>query len=414
MAETAPPPRSAILAASLGQALEWYDVALHGYFGYFITRAFFPSVEQGLGLALAMAGFALPWLARPLGALLLGRQADRAGRRGALRRAMLLMLLGTALITLMPPYASIGLAAPCGILLARLLQGLAAGGEFGIAAAYLAEHAPGRRGAVTSWLFAAQGAGTLLAALAGSALSTHAPMDALEAWGWRIPFALGLLGALLGYWLRGRLEEGRVAPPPAPLPHPCLMELGLRLLVAALGLLLPTAVGSLLIFMMMSTVLELRLDPASGFLATLAASLLLVGGAPLAGRLADRLGRIRPMACAGLLLLASILPCLLLLEARPEPLLAVAAILWLVALRAAYVGPLPALLAEVFPPATRATGLAFSYTATALLFGGFEPPALAWLTEVTGHRLIPGICLVALGTLSLAALAVARRRFRIA
>ncbi|WP_247882154.1 MFS transporter [Azospirillum sp. TSH100] len=131
-----------LIATSIGNALEWYDIAVYGFFALYITKAFFPAANETVGLLLAFGTFAISYLARPLGALVLGNYADRVGRKAAMLACILLMVLGTAMITFMPGYASIGILAPIGILVARLIQGFSAGGEFGSATAFLVEHAP--------------------------------------------------------------------------------------------------------------------------------------------------------------------------------------------------------------------------------------------------------------------------------
>ena len=174
-------------------------VVIYGYFAIAISRTFFPTDDPTTGLLLALGTFAVAYVSRPLGAIILGSYADTAGRKPAMLISILLMVLGTAMIVFMPGYASIGVLAPIGILVARLIQGFSAGGEFGSATAFMVEHSPERRGYIASWQFASQGLSTLMAALAGLALTSWMPAGMVMAWGWRIPFALGLLIGPVGF-----------------------------------------------------------------------------------------------------------------------------------------------------------------------------------------------------------------------
>src|ERR1700741_2627402 len=164
-------PWRVVVAASIGNALEWFDLVVYGFFAVFISRLFFPAGNDTVSLLLTLGTFGLTFFMRPLGAVVLGAYADRAGRKAALTLSILLMMAGTLIIATLPTYETIGVAAPLILVVARLMQGFSAGGEFGSATAFLAEHVPGRRGFFASWQIASQGLTTLLAALFGFVLT---------------------------------------------------------------------------------------------------------------------------------------------------------------------------------------------------------------------------------------------------
>src|SRR5579859_1059944 len=197
-----------ILAASIGNALEWFDLVVYGFFAVTIAKLFFPARTEAISLMLTLGTFGISYMIRPLGGLVLGSLADRAGRKVSLLLSIGLMMIGTLTIAVMPPYAVIGLWAPVGIMLSRLVQGFSAGGEFGASTAFLVEHAPERRGFMGSWQFASQGLSTLLASGFGALLTSQLTTAQLESWGWRIPFLFGLAIGPVGFYIRRYVDEG--------------------------------------------------------------------------------------------------------------------------------------------------------------------------------------------------------------
>jgi len=177
-----------IVATSIGNALEWYDIAVYGYFAIYVSKAFFPNDDPTTSLLLTFGTFGLSYLARPIGGVMLGAYADRYGRKASLMVSIVMMTFGTLALALMPTYATIGLLAPIAVILARLVQGFSAGGEFGSSTAFLVEHMPHRRGFVASWQFASQGLSGLLASGFGAWLTSAMSLADLQSWGWRIPF----------------------------------------------------------------------------------------------------------------------------------------------------------------------------------------------------------------------------------
>ena len=192
----------AVAAASIGNALEWFDFVVYGFFAVTIAKLFFPTGNESVSLLLALATFGVTFFVRPLGAIVLGGYADRYGRKAAFTLTIGLMIIGTAMIAVTPVYATVGLLAPLLIVLARIVQGVSAGGEFGSATAFLAEQNPQRRGFFGSWQFASQGLTTILATGFGVTLTSLLSSEELERWGWRVPFIFGLLIAPVAWYIR--------------------------------------------------------------------------------------------------------------------------------------------------------------------------------------------------------------------
>lgn len=183
--ESAPPlsksmVRRIVFSSSVGNALEWFDFLVCGYFAALIAKAFFPSNDEWLSTMLAIGTFGISFLMRPLGAIVLGVYGDRKGRKAALTLAILLMMIGTLTMAVMPTYQQIGVAALLLVLLAHLIQGFAVGGEFGSATAFMVEHSASKRGYYASWQFASQGLAAILAAVFGTLLSAWLPPTQLE------------------------------------------------------------------------------------------------------------------------------------------------------------------------------------------------------------------------------------------
>ena len=401
-----------VVAVSIGNALEWYDISSYGYFAVYVSRAFFPNSDPTISLLLTFGTFGLAFLIRPIGGVVLGAYADRHGRKASLMVSIVLMTAGTLAIAIMPSYQTIGLVAPIAVLAARLVQGFSAGGEFGSSTAFLVEHAPGRRGFIASWQFASQGLGQVLSSLFGIGLTSWMTATDLNSWGWRIPFLFGILVGPVGIYIRNHLEDA-TAPPAAK--HESVVgkvftEQKLRVVLAIGALAVSTAVNYLIVYMPTYVVKTLNLAPTVGFTATLAAAVAVTILTPVAGTVSDRVGRTTHMIAVGLLLLVSVFPAFLLLTRTPVAAVIVLAVLYLATLKALYFGPLAALMSELFPAATRATGLGLSYNIGVTVFGGMGPAFMTWLG---GFALIgdlaPGYYLMAVCVLSLWALATIRR-----
>jgi len=401
-----------IAATSIGNALEWYDISVYAYFAVYISKAFFPNDDPTTSLLLTFGTFGLSYLARPIGGVMLGAYADRYGRKASLMVSIVMMTFGTLAVAVMPGYATIGILAPIAVILARLLQGFSAGGEFGSSTAFLVEHMPHRRGFVASWQFASQGLSTLLAAAFGVWLTTTmAPAD-LESWGWRIPFLFGVLIGPIGIYIRNNIDDA-TAPPAAKnesVVTRVFAEQKLRVLLGIGAIAVTTSVNYLIVYMPTYAVKTLNLPPIVGFVATFAAGMVLTFLTPVAGMISDKVGRTTHMIAVNLLLLVSIYPAFLLLTRNPTPTVIVVAVFWLAILKSLYYGPLAALMSELFPAATRGTGLGLGYNIGVTLFGGMGPVIMTWLGGIAFiGDLAPGYYLTLVCVVSLSALITIRR-----
>ena len=401
-----------VIATSAGNALEWFDVAIYGFFAVYIGKHFFPAVNETVSLLLTFGTFGASYLVRPLGGMVLGAYADRRGRKAALIASVGLMMVGTAIIALVPDYATLGLAAPLAVFAARLIQGFSAGGEFGASTAMLIEHAPHRRGFLASWQFATQGLATLLAASFGYGLARLMPPADLAAWGWRLPFFFGLLIGPVGLYLRRFIEDAEDFTHSVRTETPVrdVLRQQKRLVLTAIGLLtVSTAVNYLLQYVPTYAIRELHLPAATGFAATMLGGVILTVVTPFAGHLSDRIGRRTQMAWTAALFLASAYPGFLWATDHPGAVSLFGLIAWLALLKSIYFGALPALMAEIFPTATRATGMSIGYNIGVAVFGGFTPAIVTWLLSATGDKGAPSYWLIFTAMVSLSALAYVSR-----
>ncbi len=399
-----------IVAASVGNALEWYDFIVFGFFAPQIAGAFFPHAS----LLLAFGTYGASFLARPIGAAIIGAYADRRGRRAALSLSIWLMALGTLLMVIMPRYDRIGAAASFGILGARLIQGFSAGGEFGGATALMIEHAPKRAGFFGSFQNTTQSIAAILGSVAGWTLSTQISHAALAEWGFRLPFVLGLLVAPVGLYVRRHVPDAarRAEVAKSPLRELLRLYPG-RVLLGACTVAAGTASTYMAIYLPTYAQKHLHLAASGSFAATMAVACVPLLVIPLSGHFSDRRGRLLPMLWgAGALLLLSY-PGFLLVVAYPTATMLGCVLVTLTALRSAYAAPMPALLGEMFPAEVRGVGMSLSYTLGVITFGGFANLILEWLIERTGDASVPGYYLAATAAVTFAALLVIRKTIKL-
>jgi MFS transporter, MHS family, proline/betaine transporter len=410
-----PTDRRQIAAAIVGNALEWYDFTIYGYLAVTIARLFFPPQNSLAPLATTLALFGGAFFVRPVGGIIMGHFADLYGRKSVLIAMIALMTLGTLMIAAAPSYADIGRLAPVTILAARLIQGLSVGGEFGSATTLLIEVAPpGKRGLYGGWQFAGQGAAILLAGIVGSGLTQALTPEQIDAWGWRVPFIIGLIIGPIGIYLRWRLQETRefqrvrATRRGRALPIVQVMAEMKGRVLAGFALMAggTAAVYVLFVFMPTYAMQVLRLDMTTAFAAPLAAGAAVTIFCPIGGYASDLFGRRRVMLVAVLLLLAALYPCFQWLHAAPSlGRLVTVEILFGVVI-SAYAGPLGTAIAELFPTASRATATSVSYNLGVALFGAMAPLIVAWLIAVTGSALAPAEYVMAALLISLATLIV--------
>ncbi|MFJ1208643.1 MFS transporter [Burkholderia pyrrocinia] len=413
--------RRTILATTVGNALEYFDFTVYGFLAFIIGKLFFPSFDAAGQLLLAVGTFGAGFVMRPLGGVVIGAYADRAGRKPAMVLTIFLMALGCGLIAVTPTYAEIGVAAPILIVVARSIQGFSAGGEFGASTTLLVEHAqPRSRGYMASWQFASQGLGVLMAALTVAILSFALTPDALERWGWRVPFALGMLIAPVGAYIRRRLEEthagetaqhapggarrsGRVA---------TLCRAHGRAVIVAIMITMGGTGASYVVSFYMPTyaIHELGMNPAVALSAAALTGALAFGCASLVGRWSDRVGR-KPLIVAGrIILVLLIYPAFAWLKASPTPAVLFTVVGLLTVVLAIQAVPSITILPEMFPESVRATGMSLVYSVGVAIFGGFAPFISTWLVNASGNKVAPAWYLIVVALVSMAGLPYLRDR----
>ncbi len=394
-----------IAATVAGNALEFYDFLTYSAFAVYIGKTFFPSDSALASLLLSLATFGVGFFTRPLGGVLIGAYADRAGRRPALLLTISLMAVGTLALVVTPGYAQIGVAAPVILVLARLVQGLALGGEVGPSTAVLLECAPrGRRGVFTSWQGASQGLAVLAAGVAGLILALALSKEELAAWGWRIPFALGLVIVPVGLVIRRQLPETLQSPGR----HGSLGVLRIlwrehrRVLVLAVMIIMcltiTTYVGN---YMTTYALTVLGMPAAQAMWGTLVNGAVMAGGALAGGALSDRLGRKPVMIVPRVALMLAIYPAFAFLV-QAHAAWALALVTALITLLSVISGAaMMAALAEAFPNAVRSSGFAVAYAVSVSVFGGTTQFVIAWLTGITGDPMAPTYYVIATSAISL-------------
>ena len=386
--------RWAIAAAVVGNAIEFFDFLAYSFYSVYIGRAFFPTRDEFFSLLLSLATFGVGFVMRPLGGFVIGSFADRAGRRPAMVLTISLMTVGTMGVALTPSYATIGIAAPIILVLARLVQGLALGGEVGPSTALLMEAAPpGRRGAWVSWQGASQGAATLMAGVAGLTLATLLDAKQMAAWGWRLPFLFGLLIVPVGIYIRRSLPETLETRAPHDAEggavrriwrhHQAALWLGLTIVMCQ------TISAYVCSYMTTYALTALAMPAAQAMVATVMTGIATVLGAKLGGHLSDRVGRKPVMIVSRVLMLLAVYPAFVFLIQSPDVwvLGSVAAVLAL--LTSAGTAASMVALVEVFPAAVRSSGMSITNAVSVSLFGGTTQFVNAWLIGATGNKLSP-------------------------
>lgn len=389
-----------VLASSAGTIIEWYDFYLYGSLAVFFSTLFYPPNDPTAALLVSVATFATGFVVRPFGALLFGSLGDRLGRKHTFLLTLILMGISTTLVGFLPTYATIGFAAPIALVVLRLVQGLAIGGEYGGAAIYVAEHAPAnRRGFFTSFIQTTATVGFFVAILIVLACRLSLGEEAFRAWGWRIPFLLSALLLMLSIYLRMKLSKspifeqmrqaGKVSR--APIRESFGTGQGLRYSLYALfgataGLGCVWYTGQFYALYFLQSVLKMDFLTAN-----VCVAVALAIGTPLivvSGALSDRIGR-RPLIVAGLLLAAALyIPIYMGITAAAaaQNYIAVTALILAQLIFVALVyGPNAAFLVELFPARLRYTSLSLPYHIGTGIFGGFVPLISLSVVSYTGN-----------------------------
>ncbi|KQQ57600.1 MFS family transporter [Pseudomonas coleopterorum] len=366
----------AIVGASSGNLVEWFDFYVYAFCAIYFAPAFFPSDDPTVQLVNTAGVFAAGFLMRPIGGWLFGRVADKHGRKNSMMISVLMMCAGSLVIACLPTYATIGVWAPIILLLARLFQGLSVGGEYGTTATYMSEVAlRGQRGFFASFQYVTLIGGQLLAVLTVVILQQFLDEQELRAWGWRIPFFVGAVAAIISLLLRRTLEETSTAETRNDKDAGSIAGLFKNHSAAFITVLGYTAGGSL-IFYTFTTYMQKYLVNTAGLHAK-TASLIMTGALflymcmqPLFGMLADRIGRRTSMLWfAGLGTLCT-LPILMVLKTVTSPFLAFVLITLALAIVSFYTSISGLVKAEMFPPQVRALGVGLAYAVANAVFGG--------------------------------------------
>ena len=398
----------------IGNALEWYDFAIYGYFAVQIGCHFFPHDDAVAELLSAFGVFAIGYLMRPIGGVLVGHIGDKFGRRTALTFSVTAMAIPTFLVGLLPTYQTIGVLAPIGLTLLRVVQGLSVGGEYPSSMVFLVEHAPeGRRGLMGAFAATGSAIGILLGSAVGAAFAASMSTTTLDAWGWRIPFLLGLVVGIAGYILRRHVLETGV--PEKRIRAPIVETLydHWRVVAAFAGLSVFSAVIFYIGFVYMVSWLQTAdgIPPSRSLEINTFSMVVSLPVLIVAGWSSDWIGRKPLMLLASMSGLIGALPLFWLLN-HPSDLFAQLGQLGLVLLSGIYYGALPATLVEAAPQTVRCTAVALGYNLCVGLFGGLSPLAATWLVQRTGNELAPAFLIMAAAAVTFATLFTFQETYR--
>ncbi|QBY51322.1 MFS transporter [Cupriavidus oxalaticus] len=400
--------RRAIVATVIGNGLEWFDFTVYSFFAVIIARLFFPTGDELSSLLLAVATFGVGFFMRPVGGIIIGIYADRVGRKAALSLTILLMAVGTTLIGIAPTYDQVGPFAPMLIVLARLLQGFSAGGEMGGATAFLTEYAPEReRAYYSSWIQASIGVAVLLGAAVGTFVTSSLPPEALNSWGWRLPFLIGMLIGPVGYYIRHHLDETPTFQQTKDKTDSPLKEVLRdypRQTAASFSMVILWTVCTyvLLFYMPTYAVKVLKVPQSSGFVAGMVGGMAILVFAPLVGRLADRFGRRILLSGSAALIFVLAWPMYVYINQVPGLFSLLVFQLVFGVLIAGYTGPILAAFSELFPAKVLSTGLSVAYNLAVTIFGGFASFIITWLIATTGSTMAPAFYVMIAAAISFA------------
>ncbi|GGF10137.1 citrate-proton symporter [Aliidongia dinghuensis] len=403
----------AILRVSSGNFLEMYDFFIFAYVAKQIGDTFFPGGSDFIKLMAAFSTFAVGFMMRPLGAIILGAYIDHVGRRKGLIVTLGLMSLGTLSLAVTPGYETIGILAPIIIVCGRLLQGFSAGVELGGVSVYLSEIAtPGNKGFYVAWQSGSQQVAVILAALLGILLNYYLPADLMKSWGWRIPLFVGCLIVPFIFVLRASLKETEEFA--SRKRHPTLGEIyrstfaNFGLVICGMLLVLTTTVLFYFITAYTPTFGKevLKLSALDALTVTLCVAVSNLFWLPTIGALSDRIGRTPILIFCTVMSIISAYPALSWLIAAPSFGNLMVVELWLSFVYAAYNGAMVVYLTEIMPVAVRTAGFSLAYS-LATCFGGLTPLIATWLINETGNRAAAGWWLSIAGVLSLLAVLAA-------
>lgn len=394
-----------ITGITIGNAIEFYDFAIYGTFAVLIGRLYFPGESDFAKQMLTFATLGVGFLMRPLGAVLIGLYSDRYGRKPALIFTMWLMALGTFIFVVTPTYQQIGMIAPILIVLARLIQGFAIGGELGSSTTMLMEYADDHsRGFYGSWQVFGQGLNTLLASGVGVAIGHYLPEAEVGRWGWRLGFAGGLIIIPIALYIRRFLPEtAKLGSKKESSGLGLLFTEYPRELLGGILIIMGSTVSIYIVLFYMSNyaITQLNFPFAISMRASCVAALIQVCLVPFVGKLSDKVGRKKIIFWSRLPIVLLIYPMFVWLNS--EPTLSVLLIVVFILSIFLVFNATPSLIicAENFPSHVRTTGLSMVYSIAVMIFGGFAQFIATWMIQITGNPNAPAFYVIGTGLVSL-------------
>ena len=407
--------RRVIAAGAIGNVLEWYDFAVYGYFAAAIGRAFFPSEDPVAQVLSAFGIFAVGFLMRPIGGAVIGAIGDRLGRRAALTFSVAAMAVPTFLVGVLPDYQTLGIAAPILLTLLRMVQGLSVGGEYTTSIIFIIEQSPPNRRAFVGALGCCGAVGgILLGSATGALLASVMSEQALESWGWRLPFLLGLLVGIAGVVLRRHVHEAprTVSAARSPLLDTVRNHGPLLARLAALSVF--NSVGFYLMFVYIVSWLQFadNIAPATALAINSTSMAVMLPVMVLMGWLSDRYGRRPMMLGAAALGFVGALPFFWLMHQGQSELVLLGQLGFVLSV-GAFIGGQPALMVESVPAAIRCTAIALGYNVTLGILGGFSPLVATWLVHRTDNDYSPAFMIMAAAAVSFAAILRFEETYRV-
>ncbi len=391
-----------IIIGLIGNMMEWYDFAVYGYFAMIIGKLFFPMTDPAVSLIASFGAFAAGFLVRPLGGLVFGRIGDLVGRQKAMTLSVIAMAVPTVLMGCLPTYETRGIAAPILLIVRRIIQGLSVGGEYTSSLIFLAENAPKNRKAFTAvWGVWGGTAGILLGSGVGLLISSILTDDQLVNWGWRIPFAIGGLVALTGWWIRSNMHvEIPLAQTSSPVKDVFTRYRWDVLRVALLNIGSGVAFYTAFVYAVSYIRNIDKLSESIALELNTLAMLVLLAVLPVSAWMSDRYGRKKILLISTILLVFLSIPLFHLIHSVDEIQILIGEVIFAVVVGMGS-GGIVALNVELIPAPVRCTGLAFAYNASMGLFGGTTPLMAAWLINYTGNQIAPAYWVVTTASLSL-------------
>ncbi|MEZ5691141.1 MAG: MFS transporter [Rickettsiales bacterium] len=411
--------RKVVASGMIGNGLEWYDYALYGQMAWLLARLFFPEGDEAVQLLATFGVFAAGFIVRPLGAILFGWMGDRYGRKTAMVVAVLMMAIPTGCIGLLPTYKDIGLWAPILLTIIRLLQGLSLGGEFAGSITYIVEHAPeNKRGWAGSASLVSLILGFLLGSLVVNTSINLMGNEVFENWGWRIPFLAGIVIGLVGFYIRRHCEESpvyeeakqenNISQTPvreAITKHPWQMLQGFTIYMTV------TMPFYLVAVYFITFSQKIGVSEVKSLNFNIYNMLAMLFSMPLSAWISDYIGRKKIMivSCVAMFLVT---PLLFTQFTNGNSIFMIGMSQFILAfILGIYIGPVPAMLVEMFPTNIRFTGMAIAYNLAAALFGGTAPMICEWLIRTTDSYFSIGWYVMLCNICSLIALYYYKDRF---